>query len=572
MKKRRVLTLLLVASLAACSGSGRSVPSQQRSAAPTVSASRLPVPPPPPSAVVPRRPPDSTPPSPLTVRRGTSTAHPAFFAGEVPLSNGVYYLAFPNGTPFGYYSYLPDPHYIYHFDLGYEYVFDASDGQGGVYLYDFASGHWWYTSRGFAFPYVYDFTLTATLYYYPDAQNAGRYSANPRYFYNFATGQIIQLPAPPGTALAVRGLWAQFERRGWASEFWSGQVLQNFTSFDSVLNSTVQAEVSLQLDKMRALGVNTILFSLRTADDGSKGTSEQPPTCYMPGVLGMNWPQPTATETTNLTALFDLVNSKNMKVILDLPNTHMEEQPPTNSTTWLGAVLGAVKNHPALALVLFDGDVHVNTFGGTQSCGIPAEPPLWLGPNAAPARYVKWALQYANSLGIPYSRLSAEAIVGAYGVDNDPNLTSPIVVLKGIFDSLNVPDAQRTYAISFYEHRKCWNVAAWIPCTDATPDAWADQTLQGVFATVGRTGAHVIATEMGNNTPVDPAWSTPNALDSLLRVLKKNGADGGSFWRWTSFSDSEDHDTTLADPIKRRGVPFTYNPVESVLVQYYTAP
>ena len=52
------------------------------------------------------------------------------------MSNGVYYLTFSDGTPFGYYLFLSDPSYIYYFDLGYEYVFD---GKSGVYFYDFAS-------------------------------------------------------------------------------------------------------------------------------------------------------------------------------------------------------------------------------------------------------------------------------------------------------------------------------------------------------------------------------------------------------------------------------------------------
>ena len=102
------------------------------------------------------------------------------------------YLSFPNGNFFGYYSYLADPKYIYHFDLGYEYVFDANDGQSGVYLYDFASNTFFYTSPTFGFPYLYDFTLNAVLYYYPDPNNVGRYNTGgTRYFYNFATGQII---------------------------------------------------------------------------------------------------------------------------------------------------------------------------------------------------------------------------------------------------------------------------------------------------------------------------------------------------------------------------------------------
>ena len=118
---------------------------------------------------------------------------PEFFTGEVALSNGVYYLAFPNNNIFGYFSYLSDPHYIYHFDLGYEYVFDANDGHSGVYLYDFKSNGFFYTSPVFPFPYLYDFTLNTVLYYYPDPNNPGHYNTDGvRYFYDFATKKIIQ--------------------------------------------------------------------------------------------------------------------------------------------------------------------------------------------------------------------------------------------------------------------------------------------------------------------------------------------------------------------------------------------
>ena len=118
---------------------------------------------------------------------------PSFFSGEAAVGSGVYYLAFPtDGNIFGYYSYLPNRNYIYHFDLGYEYVFDAMDGQKGVYLYDFASGTFFYTSPGFGFPYLYDFTLNTVIYYYPDPNNPGHYNTGGiRYFYDFATGQII---------------------------------------------------------------------------------------------------------------------------------------------------------------------------------------------------------------------------------------------------------------------------------------------------------------------------------------------------------------------------------------------
>jgi len=123
----------------------------------------------------------------------TPSLHPAFFSGEVSLGNGVYYLQFPNGTPFGYYSYLTDPRFIYHFDMGYEYWFDANDGQSGIFFYDFASNHFFYTSPSFPFPYLYDFSLNTVLYYFPDLNRPGHYTTNPRYFYNFATGQIITM-------------------------------------------------------------------------------------------------------------------------------------------------------------------------------------------------------------------------------------------------------------------------------------------------------------------------------------------------------------------------------------------
>jgi hypothetical protein len=118
--------------------------------------------------------------------------HPAFFNGETALDGGWYYLQFANGTPFGYYSYLPDQNFIYHLDLGYEYLFDANDANHAIYFYDFASSSFFYTSPSL-FPYLYDFSLNAWLYYLPDASNPGRYSHDPRWFYNFATGHWITL-------------------------------------------------------------------------------------------------------------------------------------------------------------------------------------------------------------------------------------------------------------------------------------------------------------------------------------------------------------------------------------------
>ena len=121
-----------------------------------------------------------------------SMPSPAFFNGETALGGGFYYLQFANGTPFGYYSYLSDQNFIYHIDLGFEYLFDANDANHGIYFYDFASSSFFYTSPTL-FPDLYDFSLNAWLYYLPDVNNPGRYTHNPRWFFNFATGQWITL-------------------------------------------------------------------------------------------------------------------------------------------------------------------------------------------------------------------------------------------------------------------------------------------------------------------------------------------------------------------------------------------
>ena len=126
-----------------------------------------------------------------TVPPSATTTHAPYFTGEVPLADGVYYLQFASGNPFGYYAYLSDPRFIFHFDLGYEYWFDANDGKQGIYFYDFRSGSFFYTSPSFPFPYLYDFSLNATLYYFPNANNPQRYTTDPRYFYNTKTGPII---------------------------------------------------------------------------------------------------------------------------------------------------------------------------------------------------------------------------------------------------------------------------------------------------------------------------------------------------------------------------------------------
>jgi hypothetical protein len=392
---------------------------------------------------------------------------------------------------------------------------------------------------------------------------------------NSVSGATTLTVTTPGHFLAKdAGIYTQIERRGWTSEYWSGEVIQNWNQVDSVVGSTVSAEVSLQLDKMKAMGVNTITFELRTADPTTT-TTFTPPTCNINPVLGLQFPQPTTTELANLPLFFDMAQSKGMKVWLRLVNTHMEQQPPTNSQTWLGAIFGAIGKHPALDLVLFEGDSHLDLdSSGTLTCGIPAEPPLWLGPGSVPATYIQWAINFALSQGLTPQQLSAEAIVGSYFIESSPpagsnatngHLWSPIVVEKTILDNLNVPANQRTYALSFYEHRKCSD-ARTLPCTDLDPHDWADQTLQYVTGVVG-SGPRIAAPEMGDLTPVDQVnWNTQHAVESLVFLLNKYAIDGGSFWRWTSFMNSEDADSTLATPVKQRGVNFVYNAVQKEVI------
>jgi hypothetical protein len=117
------------------------------------------------------------------------SGHPAFFSGEDSLGGGVYYLAFPDTNLFGYYNYQSSS-ILYHYDMGFE-AFIPGTGSD-VYLYDFTSGHWWYTSSAL-FPYLYDFTLNAWIYYFPSTTSQGHYTSNPRYFSNLTTKTIFTM-------------------------------------------------------------------------------------------------------------------------------------------------------------------------------------------------------------------------------------------------------------------------------------------------------------------------------------------------------------------------------------------
>jgi hypothetical protein len=381
--------------------------------------------------------------------------------------------------------------------------------------------------------------------------------------------------------LPIRGLDVQFDRAGSRDGYWSGQMIQMFDTVDDATGRLVRDDVSQQLNEMVKLGVNTIRLELRSSSPDSAGSYFAPPRCPLPPVLGLQYPQPTQLELKNLPEFFDLVYSKGVKIQLELINTHMEEQPPTNNTVWIGSILKAVGNHPALDVVMFDGApfmIDSNGDGNPDKCGGPAEAPLWDGPGSVPANYVQWAIGYGHSLGVPYERMSVEAIVGDYysfkqgpgGPEmTDSHQWDPVFTVKSIFDSLGVPLEQRTYALSWYEHPKCMT-AREMPCEEIGPHAWAIETGQHIRDVVGN-DARIIAPEMGLYANVTEwNWTTEQALASLVWVMKSYRMDGGSFWRWIDNDTGEESEPRLAMPIKKRGVGFAYNPVAETLKQLYT--
>lgn len=129
----------------------------------------------------------------LTFTAPTNTPPPQtnqyipFFTGQISLGNNVYWLGpkLTDTCAFGYYSMEFYP-YVYHYDMGWEYCFDAANAKNGVYFYDFTDGVFLYTEPGL-FPYIYDFHLGAWMYYSPVSGATDRYTSNPRWFFNTTT-------------------------------------------------------------------------------------------------------------------------------------------------------------------------------------------------------------------------------------------------------------------------------------------------------------------------------------------------------------------------------------------------
>jgi hypothetical protein len=96
---------------------------------------------------------------------------------SVPTSGGWNY-----SPTFGYWNSTFMP-FLYHETLGFVYYLDANDGQGGAYLYDFATSSWRFTSPTL-FPYLYDFNAKAFLFYFKGTKS-------PRVFINMSNNQFL---------------------------------------------------------------------------------------------------------------------------------------------------------------------------------------------------------------------------------------------------------------------------------------------------------------------------------------------------------------------------------------------
>jgi len=118
-----------------------------------------------------------------------------FFNGQGPTGSGWYYLPFPSGNSpyyFGNYTYEFWP-WMWHSDMGFEYVQDANDSSNGVYMYDPTLEDWFYTNPA-DFPFLYNFgSVQAPVdhwWWYEPTSNR-HYTTNPRWFSDLFTGQWI---------------------------------------------------------------------------------------------------------------------------------------------------------------------------------------------------------------------------------------------------------------------------------------------------------------------------------------------------------------------------------------------
>src|SRR6266571_495379 len=108
--------------------------------------------------------------------------------------------------------------------------------------------------------------------------------------------------------LQTRGIWTEFDDPSAPAGWYSGQLLHN-GNFDPAKPYVVE-----QLKAMRAMGVNEIAYELRSADPVWIPGPHQPPDCNISPDVGLQFPEPTREELTNLGRLFDLTWSYGIKI------------------------------------------------------------------------------------------------------------------------------------------------------------------------------------------------------------------------------------------------------------------
>jgi hypothetical protein len=113
----------------------------------------------------------------------TINVQPSFFQGETLAGGGFFNLGFFGTFDFASYN----PLTVYHTTLGFEGILPGTDANRGIYLFDDASGHIWYTNPPL-FPYIYDFALNAWLFYF-----GGNATKGGRSFYDFGSAAFIFL-------------------------------------------------------------------------------------------------------------------------------------------------------------------------------------------------------------------------------------------------------------------------------------------------------------------------------------------------------------------------------------------
>jgi hypothetical protein len=201
--------------------------------------------------------------------------------------------------------------------------------------------------------------------------------------------------------------------------------------------------------------------------------------------------------------------------------------------------------------VTFDGDVSIAWNG---QCGGQSEAALWAGQWSPTGRYVANAIRYGRGLGISASRLSAELVTPC------PCAEQPVDVMKQIFDELRVPESERTYPLSMYDHTRPMH---------QTAEAALGRALAAIGkSSGGANGPRVLLSEFGNEIPIPSDWSSSEAVESFGVLMEQFGLDGGNYWLWVEMNASYELQR-LTEAVKQRGVAWRYNPVAREIRDLY---